>query len=109
LELAKSGEIDKYKKILMRSRTSNLDREGLHRTRTGPTDEIVVDWMPTDNLIHGNQEGRYFHGYDGNYCYLPLYIFRASICCCAGFAPNIDDRKGSGDTRIVVRSATLPK
>ena len=29
----------------------------------------------TDDPLHGDQEGRFFHGYDRCYCYLPLYIF----------------------------------
>ena len=29
----------------------------------------------TDDPLHGNQEGRFFHGYYRSYCYLPLYIF----------------------------------
>lgn len=40
-----------------------------------PPKRIVLDIDATDDPIHGNQEGRYFHGYYGNYCYLPLYIF----------------------------------
>ncbi|MEZ5303168.1 MAG: transposase [Verrucomicrobiales bacterium] len=35
--------------------------------------EIVLDFDATDSLIHGGQEGRFFHGYYGGYCYLPLY------------------------------------
>ena len=38
-------------------------------------EEIVLDLDATDDLIHGEQEGRFFHGYYGNYCYLPLYVF----------------------------------
>ena len=38
-------------------------------------EEIVLDLDATDALIHGNQEGRFFHGYYGGYCYLPLYVF----------------------------------
>jgi len=37
--------------------------------------EIILDLDATDDPIHGDQEGRFFHGYYGNYCYLPLYIF----------------------------------
>ena len=37
--------------------------------------EIVLDLDATDDPIHGEQEGRFFHGYYGGYCYLPLYIF----------------------------------
>jgi hypothetical protein len=29
----------------------------------------------TDDPLHGDQEGRFFHGYYGHYCYLPLYFF----------------------------------
>src|SRR5437867_11173416 len=29
---------------------------------------------PTDDPIHGHQEGRFYHGYYDCYCYLPLYI-----------------------------------
>jgi hypothetical protein len=37
--------------------------------------EIVLDLDATDDPLHGQQEGRFFHGYYGHYCYLPLYIF----------------------------------
>src|SRR5208337_1541501 len=37
--------------------------------------EIILDMDATDDPIHGNQEGRFFHGYYDEYCYLPLYIF----------------------------------
>jgi hypothetical protein len=36
---------------------------------------IVLDLDATDIPLFGNQEGRYFHGYYDNYCYLPLYVF----------------------------------
>jgi hypothetical protein len=37
--------------------------------------QIVLDIDATDDPLHGEQEGRYFHGYYEQYCYLPLYIF----------------------------------
>jgi hypothetical protein len=40
-----------------------------------PPERIVLDLDATDDPIHGKQEGRFFHGYYGHYCYLPLYIF----------------------------------
>jgi len=36
---------------------------------------IVLDLDATDDPLHGHQEGRFFHGYYNNYCYLPLYVF----------------------------------
>lgn len=38
-------------------------------------EELVLDFDATDDLVHGDQEGRYYHGYYGNYCFLPLYVF----------------------------------
>lgn len=43
------------------------------------TQEIILDFDATGDLIHGTQEGRYFHGYYHNYCYLPLYAFIGDI------------------------------
>ena len=34
--------------------------------------EIILDLDATDAPLHGEQEGRFFHGYYGGYCYLPL-------------------------------------
>jgi hypothetical protein len=36
--------------------------------------EIVLDFDATDDAVHGDQEGKFFHGYYGHYCYLPLYV-----------------------------------
>jgi hypothetical protein len=40
-----------------------------------PPEEIVLDLDATDDPLHGDQEGKFFHGYYDCYCYLPLYIF----------------------------------
>jgi len=45
--------------------------------------EVVLDVDATDDPLHGNQEGRYFHGYYSEYCYLPLYIFSGEHLLCA--------------------------
>ena len=37
--------------------------------------ELILDLDATDDPLHGRQEGRFFHGYYGSYCYLPLYVF----------------------------------
>ena len=37
--------------------------------------EIILDLDSTDDPVHGEQEGRFFHAYYDCYCYLPLYIF----------------------------------
>ena len=40
-----------------------------------PPPQITLDLDATDDPLHGHQEGRFFHGYYDNYCYLPLYVF----------------------------------
>jgi Transposase DDE domain group 1 len=37
--------------------------------------QIILDLDATDDRLHGEQQGRFFHGYYDCYCYLPLYIF----------------------------------
>ena len=41
----------------------------------GPS-QIILDLNATDDPVHGEQEGRFFHGYCDRYCYLLLYSFR---------------------------------
>src|SRR5260370_28133965 len=45
--------------------------------------EIILDLDATDDPLHGKQEGRFFHGYYGHYCYLPLYIYCGEFLLCA--------------------------
>ena len=40
-----------------------------------PPAQIVLDLDATDDPLHGHQEGRFFHGYYKEFCYLPLYVF----------------------------------
>jgi hypothetical protein len=41
--------------------------------------EVIVDLDATGMLLHGEQQGRHFHAYYGDYCYLPLYAFVGNI------------------------------
>ncbi|PYU09703.1 MAG: IS1380 family transposase, partial [Acidobacteria bacterium] len=57
--------------------------------------EIVLDLDATDTPLHGRQEARFFHGYYGHYCYLPLYVFCGDHLLCARLRPsNIDASAG---------------
>ncbi len=67
---------------------------------------LMLDLDATDDPLHGQQEGRFFHGYYGGYCYLPLYIFCGSELLCAKLRPaNIDASEGALEQvqRIVAR------
>jgi Transposase DDE domain group 1 len=58
---------------------------------------IVLDLDVTDIPLHGEQEGRFFHGYYDQYCYLP-YIFCGEHLLCARLRPsNQDASAGSVD------------
>ena len=58
--------------------------------------EIWLDLDATDDPLHGHQEGRFFHGYYGCYCYLPLYIFSGEHLLCARLRrSNKDGAAGS--------------
>jgi len=54
-------------------------------------EEIVLDLDATDVILYGRQEGRFYHGYYRDYCYLPLYIFCGEHLLCARLrSANID-------------------
>jgi hypothetical protein len=36
---------------------------------------LILDFDATDDAVHGQQDGRFFHGYYDHYCFLPLYVF----------------------------------
>ena len=78
-----------------------------------PPKEIVLDLDATDDPIHGEQEGRFFHGYYDCYCYLPLYVFCGRFLLCSKLRPsNIDGAAGAIEevARIVARiRARWPK
>jgi hypothetical protein len=40
-----------------------------------PPRELILDFDPTDDPVHGNQVGKFFHGFYDEYCFLPLYVF----------------------------------
>ena len=85
-----------------------------------PPEEIILDLDATDDPLHGDQEGRFFHGFYGSYCYLPLYIFcgrhllaaklrRANIDASAGAAEEVERittqiRARWPEVRIILRA-----
>lgn len=65
---------------------------------------IVLDIDATDDPTHGHQEGHFFHGYYGHYCYLPLYVFCGDHLLCARLrSSNIHPAQGAVEelSRIV--------
>ena len=57
-------------------------------------DELILDFDATDDRVHGQQEGRFFHGYYDHYCFLPLYVFCGEQLLVSYLRPsNIDGAK----------------
>ncbi len=70
-----------------------------------PPREIILDFDATDDLTHGNQVNRFFHGYYDHYCFLPLYVFCEDQLLVAYLRPSdIDGAKHSrGILKLLVR------
>ena len=80
LEQSALGGDGRYKKTIPDAAKIEqlLIEEGV-KTIPRKSRRIVLDFDATDDPLHGAQEGRFFHGYYGHYCYLPLYCFCGNI------------------------------
>jgi hypothetical protein len=78
-----TGINSRYKKITFWKEAVDelLVRVFIESEQKAPA-EIVLDVDTTDLPLHGKQEGRLFHGYYDNYCYLPLYVFCGEHVLC---------------------------
>jgi hypothetical protein len=101
LELTPPGadEHSRYKKIVAECASiEDVFVELFLRAHTKPPKRITLDLDATDDPVHGGQLGRFFHGYYGHYCFLPLYIFCGEHLLCAKLRPSdIDASAGSID------------
>lgn len=97
LSTATLGPQERYKKITVDH--DAVDQLFVHvfvQAHATPPAAIILDLDATDDPVHGAQEGRFFHGYYGHYCYLPLYIFAGEHLLCARLRPsNIDASAGA--------------
>jgi hypothetical protein len=96
LELG-AGAPDRYKKVTFwKQSIDELLVDVFVEAHAAAPEEIVLDIDTTDVALHGDQEGRFFHGYYDHYCYLPLYIFSGEHLLCARLrCANIDASAGS--------------
>ena len=88
---------ERYKKMVLdHAAVDRLLVQVFLEAHQGAPQEIILDLDATDDPLHGKQEGRFFHGYYGHYCYLPLYIFCGEFLLCARLrSSNIDASAGS--------------
>ncbi len=106
LELSPAGATaeSRYKKIpVATSQVEGLFVDlFLQAHAAGPPPRIVLDVDATDDPLHGHQLGRFFHGYYGHYCYLPLYVFCGEHLLCARLRPS-DIDAAAGSVKILSR------
>ena len=93
----RANSSSRYKKITIdRDMVDAYFVEVFIRSYDKAPEQIIIDLDATDDPIHGEQSGRFFHGYYGNYCYLPLYIFCGEHLLCSRLRPSdIDASAGS--------------
>jgi hypothetical protein len=70
------------------------------QAHSSPPQRIILDLDATDDILHRKQEGRFFHGYYGNYCYLPLYIFCGDFLLCARLRQADQDQAAGAKEEI---------
>jgi DDE family transposase len=104
---AEARACDRYKKIVVQeAAVEEFFIEVFLQAHPQQPEMIVLDCDATDDPLHGEQEGRFFHGFYGEYCYLPLYIFCNGYVLCARLRrSNIDASEGVVEEvqRIVAR------
>ncbi|MBV8359225.1 MAG: IS1380 family transposase [Deltaproteobacteria bacterium] len=85
---------ERYKKIVYDAAAIEaLFTNDFIRAHPHAPEELILDLDATDDPLHGQQAGRFFHGYYGCYCYLPLYIFCGDFLLCAKLRKS--DRDGA--------------
>jgi len=93
----RADEQSRYKKIVADTGLiESLFVDVFLQLHARPPERIVLDLDATDDPLHGDQLGKFFHGYYQCYCYLPLYIFCGDHLLCAKLRPaDIDAAAGS--------------
>ncbi len=78
VELASKSTLCRFENSQDRKTAWAINKElvdAFIRSHGEAPEELVLDFDATDDPVHGEQTGRFFHGYYGHYCFLPLYVF----------------------------------
>ena len=94
-------EQSRYKKVIYHSEAiDNLLVDTFLDAYAKAPKKIILDFDATDDPIHGNQEGRFFHGYYKCYCYLPLYVTCGEHLLASRLRTS--DRDGADGTQVLL-------
>ncbi len=96
---AKDGADRRYEKIAPEpERMGAFFVETFLRVAEEPEGQIVLDLDASDDPLHGDQLGKFFHGYYDHYCFFPLFIFCGTHLLTARLRrSNIGDAEGAVD------------
>lgn len=99
-QLGCSSTISRFENSIDRDTIKKISEEMVEsfiRSHKGVPEELVLDFDPTDNKIHGHQDKRHYHGYYKEYCYLPLHVFCGDKLIVSMLRPSdIDGAKYAG-------------
>lgn len=76
--LASSATLSRFENSMTRSDLVEMSKQLVEHfigNQSSVPTELTLDFDPTDHTLYGRQQGRHYHGYYGDYCYLPLQVF----------------------------------
>jgi len=96
---AREGADRRYEKIAPEpERMGAFFVETFLQVAEEPEGQIVLDLDASDDPLHGDQLGKFFHGYYDHYCFFPLFIFCGTHLLTARLRrSNIGDAEGAVD------------
>ncbi len=97
--LASASTLSRFENAATRETNANMAKlivEQFINSFSKAPKELILDFDPTDDKIHGHQDNRFYNGYYKSYCYLPLYVFCNNQLLVSYLRPcNIDGEKHS--------------
>jgi Transposase DDE domain group 1 len=95
-----ANQNSRYKKIVAEAEKIDELMVDLYvQSHPRAPEQVVLDVDATDDPLHGHQEGRFFHGYYAEYCYLPLYIFSGGAPAVCAVSPSRSRPGQRGNSR----------
>lgn len=100
VNLASSSTLSRFENSITRQSLVNLSKQLVEQFIESHEDvpkELILDFDPTDHVLHGHQEKRHYHGYYKADCFLPLQVFCGDQLLVSFLRPsNIDGAKYAG-------------
>ncbi len=106
--LASSSTLCRFENAVDRQSLVEMSKvmvEHFIASHRSPPEELILDFDPTDHTLYGQQEGRHYHGYYKDYCFLPLQVFCGEHLLVSLLRPsNIDGSRYAGAIlRLIVK------